>query len=247
MDDEVVEEQTEELTEEVEPSEETVEEIEAEKYSKAVQKRIDKITGDKYAALKKVQDLEAQLENKNAGRPIRPSVDKFSNEYGEVNQQSYDTALSNYEDKFFEWKKKNAQDKEFADRARIQHDTQKEKFMVMAEEIRQVHPDFDEVVERPVFSQPLSQALFELEKGAEIAYYLGNHEEEALKIGQLPPVSMTRELNKLLANKFKNSTSNAPPPINPITGTDSGRQKEWKEMSDSEWFRMRERERSKGG
>ena len=194
-----------------------------------------------------MQELEAQLENKNAGRPIRPSIARYTNEYGEIDQQSYDSALSDYEDKLFDWKQKDARDREFADRAKIRNEAQKEKFLVLADEMRQTHPDFDEVIERPIYSQQLSQALFEIDKGAEIAYYLGNHSDEALRIGQLPPVSMVKELNELLKNKLKKSISNAPAPIDPITGGKSGKQKKWDEMTDEEWYRMRERERLKGG
>lgn len=244
---EVKQDEEQETVQETEVSEETGREPEAVKYSKAVQKRINEIVYKKNEALKKVQELEAQLENKNAGRPIRPSIARYTNEYGEINQQSYDSALSDYEDKLFDWKQKDARDREFAERAKIRNEAQKEKFLVLADEMRQTHPDFDEVIERPIYSQQLSQALFEIDKGAEIAYYLGNHSDEALRIGQLPPVSMVKELNELLKNKLKKSISNAPAPIDPITGIKSGKQKKWDEMSDEEWYRMRERERFKGG
>lgn len=236
------EEETVEETEEQEQAEEkTPEEI---KYSKAVQKRINEIVHKKNEALKKVDELQAQLDSRNTGRPIRPSIEKFSNEYGEINQHAYDSALSDYEDQFFDWKQKTMQEKENAARIQSQAEAQKEKFLALAEDIRQTHPDFDEVIERPVFSRQLSQALFEIEKGAELAYYLGTHEDDALRIGQLSPVSMVKELNMLLGEKFKKSTT-APEPIEPIAGAKTGRQKKWSEMSDEEWFRHRERERLK--
>lgn len=243
-------EQAEQQVEEPEQTESQVEEpeeSESVKYSRAVQKRIDKITRDKYEAQKKIKELEEQLKDRNVGRPVRPDIEHFKNEYGDIKQREYNSAMSDYEDKFFDWKQRNAKERELEERTRINAEAKKTKFMAQSEEMRQSHPDFDEVIERPVFSQQLSQAIFESEKGAEIAYYLGQHEEEALNLSQLSPISMVRELQKL-ENKFKKSISNASEPIKPLTGSKTGKQKSWAEMTDEEWYRMRERERlQKGG
>lgn len=84
--------------------------------------------------------------------------------------------------------------------------------------------DFDEVVGDLKPITPWALAIMQSENGDEVAYYLGKHIKEAQKIAQMDPVSQIREIGrleaKLLAEPPKQkAASNAPAPINPISGT----------------------------
>jgi hypothetical protein len=58
--------------------------------------------------------------------------------------------------------------------------------------------------------------------GEEIAYYLGKNKAEARRIAGLTPVAMIREIGKLEVTLKAASKSNAPAPINPLTGRKAG-------------------------
>lgn len=70
---------------------------------------------------------------------------------------------------------------------------------------RTTHADFDEVVfdsELPL-SEPMEDAVFDSEVGAELAYYLGTHPEECKRISTLRPVAAIRELGRIEAKLVK--------------------------------------------
>ena len=112
-------------------------------------------------------------------------------------------------------------------------------FRENAMEIRTKNPDFDEVVERPVFTDTMKKTIFAMDNGPSVAYHIGKHPEIAGKFVGLAPEQQIYEIFKieqnLLLSEKKKKTSSAPPPIEPvgITGT---AEKDPSKMSTSEWM-----------
>jgi hypothetical protein len=107
------------------------------------------------------------------------------------------------------------------------------------------YPDFYEVVHdpsvpiHPVMVQPIVTS----EIGDEIAYYLGKNKAEARRIAALTPVAMIREIGKLEATLSKTGAkSNAPQPINPLTGRKAGSDKPSPDDDMKTWIAKRNRE-----
>lgn len=135
--------------------------------------------------------------------------------------------------------------------------------------------DFDKVVhgEDAVFTEQMVITLSDSDDPAAVAYYLGQNKDEAKKIADLTPAKQARAIAKLEArleaesqadgdtaekgNDSKeekptesknaiNKHSNAPPPINPLKGTDSG-EKDEQDMSFNEFEQHRaSRQRRRG-
>jgi len=91
-----------------------------------------------------------------------------------------------------------------------------------ADAFREKHPDFEEVTGKVKFSESpeMVVGIVESEVGPEIAYYLGQHPEEAKRIMALPTASaieraIGRLEQKLSTPAQKESPAPAPPPAPP--------------------------------
>lgn len=89
-------------------------------------------------------------------------------------------------------------------------------------EAEKKYPDFyEKVFEQPPDVMPISpvvgQAILKSKDGADIAYYLGTHPEEAHRIYKLDPVEQLVEIGSLRSSLAKQQSA-APAPINPVTG-----------------------------
>ena len=115
------------------------------------------------------------------------------------------------------------------------------------------YPDYEDVVsnEDLKISAPMRDAIFTSEVGAEVAYHLGTHPEEAERISKLAPVRQIAEIVKLettLSVKLaepKQKGKKAPDPINPIAKPkgkvrtqDTTDPRSINDMSTSEWIKQ---------
>ena len=99
-----------------------------------------------------------------------------------------------------------------------------ETFEAQAQELAATLPDFQaarQVAANPaIVSQPLSEMVLESDVAAHLAYHLGKNPTEAIRLSQLGPLAMAREVAALeaqfLAPKPK-TVSTAPAPIRPVT------------------------------
>lgn len=109
--------------------------------------------------------------------------------------------------------------------------TKVEKYKSQVTEARTVHKDFDEALseyEGPS-SPELHAAILDSDQGAEVAYYLATHADEAEKMRGMNTGDLYRFIGKieakLEAGKVKETpavkTSKAPPPVQPV-GKGSG-------------------------
>lgn len=88
---------------------------------------------------------------------------------------------------------------------------------------RTKHDDFDEVVNNPhlPISQPMAEVIQQSDIGADLAYYLGTHEDEAAKIARMSPLGAARELGRIEARlatpKPAAKTGEVKPAAPPVT------------------------------
>ena len=206
-----------EPTEPVEPTE-PIEPVEpAEPRKKTAQERIDEITRArreaerereywKKVALEKEQ-TPALVATPQA--PARPTLDQF------------ETTVE-YEDALFEWRDRVRDLRAAEVTQRTEEETALRTFNQRAAKIRVENPDFDEVIESPVFSPEMRGVLLQSDNGPEVAYFLGKPEnrDQAEKIRNLPASRQAYEIGKLESNlllaKKTRKVPGAPPPITPV-------------------------------
>jgi hypothetical protein len=122
-------------------------------------------------------------------------------------------------------------------------------FESRAQAVREKHSDFDEVVfnENLSVSVPMRDAFMNLPDGAELAYHLGQHPEEAARISRLSPNHQMLELGRIsyqLATPPpppapKPQVSAAPAPITPVKAAAKATEALRDDLSVAEWMRRR--------
>lgn len=110
-------------------------------------------------------------------------------------------------------------------------------------EFRQRVPDFDAVANNPnlAVTPVMADAIRELARGAEIAYYLGKNPGEAAHIASLPPVSQATAIARIEGRLGAGavSVSRAPEPVGTLSGRNSGSAKPPEDMDFDEYRRFR--------
>jgi hypothetical protein len=125
-------------------------------------------------------------------------------------------------------------------------------------EARSTYADYDSVMEDaqdiPI-NQHVAEAIQTSDVGADVAYYLGKHPEEAERINGLPPLAAARAIGRIesriedvRSKQTKTSASKAPDPIKPVKPTGSGGKKNPEEMSMEEYYahRLKQRNNKRG-
>jgi hypothetical protein len=230
------------VVEEKEPIEEvveTVEEVPAPRKQTA-QERIDEITkARREAEREKEYWKQVALDKKEEPKPepkYEPEVPQFQRPT--INQ--FDTT-EQYEDALLSWHEKRKESETAVRRQRDEQEENLRRFNTAANDVRKKYPDFDEVVEAPVFSPEMRTSIFQSDTGPELAYFLGlpENRDTANKIRLMPPERQFYEMGKLetrltLAQKTKKVPS-APAPITPVGMSGSG-EVDTSKMSIEEWM-----------
>lgn len=222
-----------------EPAEEpVVEENEPEPKKKTAQERINEITKARRdaereaeywrkVALEKEKQFEAPVKADN--KPDRPRLEQFD-------------TTTEYEDALFEWRDRIKSQEETTRRAQTEQEKALETFNEKARIMRDEYPDFDEIIEAPVFSPMMRSVLLQSDNGPEVAYFLGKPEnsEQAKKIRNLPAERQAYEIGKLESNlllaKKTRKVPSAPPPITPVGMSGGGKGKDPADMTTTEWM-----------
>jgi len=212
-------------------------------YTKNVEKRIGKITREKYELAQQVEDLKSKLqrfESKDS-RPIRPNMKSYIDHEGNFDESKYNIDLGKYEDELFEWKDNKRYNKDSEIIQKAEADSRNEDFIIRAEKTRLKYSDFDQMMSKEIFSNVLIKEL--KESDPEVAYYLAKNENEAMKFNNMPYSKMVKEIGKLeeKISSLNKKTSNAPPPINPVDG-DKGIIDN-NNLSDEDWLKQAEKKR----
>lgn len=125
----------------------------------------------------------------------------------------------------------------------------REAYAEREEEARSKYDDFEQVAYNPRLpvTEVMAQTIQASEIGPEIAYYLGSNPKEADRIFHMPPLMQAKEIGKIESKLSDNppvkKSTNAPPPISPVTAKGSGAPtydttdpRSIKTMSTSEWI-----------
>lgn len=212
-DKEVEAEDTEETSEETSDGDDEAED--KPKKKDRVQKRIDRLTADKRAAERRVQELErAALERAlPAPEPTTPLKEADFESYGDfLVAKATQEAERKVTAKFQEQHQKQQ-----ADQQRSRQSEMANEFQARADDARDKYEDFDDVAFDP--STPVTphmmQVILESDAGPELAYHLGSNHREAQRISLLSPLAQARELGKIeakLVDPPKKQTKAPDPP-----------------------------------
>ena len=167
----------------------------------------------------RIAELEAKLSEQPAKTVETPSDKPKLDDFETYDQ--YTEALTDWK---FEQKAKEQESKSREQALRNEAKQRVETYGAKADEFAKENPDFDEVVaESDVFTPIMVQAIQESDVGPEVAYYLAKNPEEASKIARLGIVAMNRAIGRIEAKleskeaKPAVKTTNAPPPIKPVS------------------------------
>lgn len=132
-------------------------------------------------------------------------------------------------------------------------------FQRRTQEVRALHPDFEEVVmgaEHIPVPPALQQAILTSPVGPEIMYQLAANPAELARISALPPFDVAREIGRLEAKSSVSAPSKAPPkvaprkpaapaPIAPVTARGPTTVKPVKDMTYEEYNAWRDSQRKR--
>lgn len=168
--------------------------------------------------------------------PPRPSIENFE-------------TTEAYEEALVDWRLDIREARRKADITKAERKSAYDKFQREADKIREEYDDFDEVVERPVFTSHMRDAILASNIGPMLAYHLGRPENQQLAetIGRLSPAAQILEIGKIEANltlaQKKRKPTGAPPPINPVGGSGANAITDESKLSDDEWFKLQQKKR----
>jgi hypothetical protein len=177
-----------------------------------VQKRIDKAVKAQREAERRAEALEAKLAETTESRPapakaaeIAPPVKAPE---GKPDAKNFDTYEA-FNEALVDWKlaaSRAADAKTDSDRkaaeAGIARGAAWTKRVEAAKELPAL-ADFDDVLAKAAklpISEAMHLAIFESDRGPELAYHLASNPEEATRIAQLAPLAAARELGKIEAS-----------------------------------------------
>jgi len=203
------------------------------------QKRINKVTADKYAEKRRADELQKKLDALEAERKKETLVEP------KLEDHDYD------EDAFNEASRQYHIDK--AVQARLEALQAKEKAEQQQAESEKVLNTFNERVNAlgkndfeakanaiPILPGGVADAIMQSEDGAEMVYHLGSNLDQAEALANMSPAMAIMELGKIsakLSNKPEIKTSAAPEPIEPVKAGSSLSSSIDDDMPIDEWMK----------
>ncbi len=192
-------------------------EPEAEKKPKedGFQKRINKVTEDKWNAVRKAEKLQSELDELRE-RPqaelIEPKLEDF-----DYDEQKHNDALVDYRVNSKLQDDRNKQKEANAKQAQADATN---KFSENSVKFAEDKPDFKDVLNKvPVLQPTVLSAIMEDKQGPALAYYLGTHLDKADQIVSMNPIAAAIEIGKIsakLSEPKQIKPSSAPDPIEEI-------------------------------
>ena len=201
------------------PETETSEPIAEEPKQDGFQKRINKVTADKWEQQRRAEAAEARLAELQANQASTPSTST------EPTLEDFDYDDNAYQSALIEHKVKQATDGivKAQDDKRSQ-DSQAavaKRFDENAVKFSVDKEDFQEVLAKvPTLQPQVLNAVMQSDNGPEIAYYLGNHLDAADSIATMDSMSAAMEIGKIsakLATPKQIKPSSAPEPIEALS------------------------------
>lgn len=192
-----------------------IEKVEPEVKEDGFQKRINKVTADKYEQKRRADELQRRIEELEA-KPVEvqgeaPKLENFDYDEAAFNKATIDYQVKEAVNRQLETQKSNAS-KASAQEAQNAFN---ESIVKLGKD------DFSDVANAvPQLPNGVADALVNSEKGAELIYHLGTHLDQADKLASMTPNQAIMELGRISANLSAQpniKTSAAPDPITPIS------------------------------
>lgn len=194
---------------------------------KTAQERIDEITKARREAEREREYWKRVALEKEQPRPPEPQKLPVQDGIPRPTLEQFQSQQE-YEDALFGWYEKRKEVERVTQERQKQESEGLRKFNKAAEAIRTEYDDFDDVVERPVFTPAMRAAILGIDNGPVVAYHLGRPENQDIadRIRELPVERQFYEIGKLesqlmLARSTKKVTT-APEPIKPVGITGGG-------------------------
>ena len=211
---------------------------------KGVQKRIDRLTQEKYRLraelemLRRGQQPQQQPEQRQVEQQAAPKLEQYQSIEEYLDALADFKAAQKADNVFKEREAAERQSRQQSEQAKLH-----EGFTKQTEDARAVYDDFDEVVDNPdlPISQAMAEAIMRSKNGADVAYYLGKNPDEAFRLASLDPFSAAVEIGRIAAGIVRpqpRKASAAPPPIQPV-GSRATPVTDPDKMSTDEWLKWR--------
>lgn len=249
---------------EIEPASEAADKPES---KSAVQKRIDKLTREKYEYKNKFETLEQRLSALETGKPAqkqevaqpevvevapKPTVDQFAS------YEEFTEALA-------EWKldqklaKLEAQKEEFKVKQTEQQKVQAvfDGYNKLVAEAMERYDDWDDVVGKATnIPEAVGLTIIEMENGPDVAYYLGKNPAVCKKLMSIGPLAAVAEIGKISAAlmptedveedketvRVPKVTTRAKEPIRPVSGSSTKSSVPLDELDYASFRRIRDKQ-----
>jgi hypothetical protein len=116
-------------------------------------------------------------------------------------------------------------------------------YQTRVDEFKEKASDYDQVVGNPnlTITPLMADAIKEIDRGPEVAFYLGKNPDEAARIARMSPVGQTTAIGKLSARLTlpEKRTTGAPPPVKTVSGGVGTAQPELADMSYEDYRNQR--------
>lgn len=204
---------------------------------KGVQRKINRLTRKAKDAERTAheRELELQLAHERLkqyepARPTQPEPEKG----GEPTLEQFDYDYTAYAKAVSDWnfdKRMTERDQHEAN-AKRQKQVQERMQSIAAQEAAFMagHPDYEDIAKDPTLpiSEVMAEAMRDSDDAPAIAYYLGNHREEAAQIAQMSPAAAGRAIGRIESKLSAPSSEPGQPPRRvtqappPVTTLNSG-------------------------
>jgi hypothetical protein len=220
----------------VEPTESAPEKVEEAPKEDGFQKRINKVTADKYAEKRRADELQRKLDEALA-KPVNADQGKMPT----LEDHDFDDAAFNAATIKYQVAEAVKSQAEAAQQTAAKASAEQSQ-AAFNERIAALNKsDFADVANAiPELPNGVADALVQSENGAELVYHLGTHLDMADKLATMSPQQAMMELGRISANMSAQPNiklSAAPDPIEPISSGGS-LSKDLGEMSMDEIYNM---------
>ncbi len=233
----------------------------------AIQERIDKLTRDKYDALREADRRSFELQQRDAeiarlkaltedsaNKQVAPASDFPTLEQFGYDEGKYQAAVAAHFTKLATEQGRTAAESLLKqERERLQAEQLIKTWTTKEAEFLKSKPDYVEKVRNNpdlVVTNETAQVIRESPIGPQIAYYLGENTDAARAIAQLPPLAQAREIGRIEAKleaakaPQKPAVSQAPPPVGKVDADEGATvvkvdSADSDTLSDQEWTRRR--------
>lgn len=219
----------------------TAEQPEEHRVPKGVQKRIDRLTRERYRLQGELEAMrrQAQPEAKpQHAAEDAPKAEQFSSYEDFLEAKAEWKAEQKVAEVLGRQQQNAKQQSERAEQTKLQRAWESK-----VDAALEIYDDFEEVALAPdvPISGPMMEAILRTDKGADVAYYLGKNRAEAEKIARMDPFSQAVAIGRIeatIARPAAKKATSAPPPISPV-GARSAPVKDPEKMSTEEWIKWR--------